>query len=117
MNSGQRTVVVSTGLALAVLAGLLTLLSWDRANQVAGLISALVSVAGLGASVWGLLSSSHGPSIQVSSTGKATASGNGKANTGFISPQGDRISGSIVVNSTGDAESENSDSNTGFRVD
>ncbi len=48
MSGLQRVAACATGVAVAVLAGVFCFLSWDRANQVAGIVSALVSVLALG---------------------------------------------------------------------
>ncbi|MGW4227737.1 hypothetical protein ACWEF9_00360 [Streptomyces sp. NPDC004980] len=114
MSGGRRAVLVSTGLAIAVLAGVLSFLSWDRADQVAGVVSALVGVAALGVSVYAVLAPSRGTSVQVSGTGKAVARGGGDANTGFVAPSGG-ATGSASVSTTGDAEADGGDANTGFR--
>jgi hypothetical protein len=52
MSGSQRLVADVTGLMVAVLAGFFCFLSWDRANQVAGIVSALVSVVALGTGSW-----------------------------------------------------------------
>ncbi|GGJ37571.1 hypothetical protein GCM10010121_055950 [Streptomyces brasiliensis] len=114
MSGRQRWVLVSTGLVLAVLAGALTLLSWDRANQVAGVISALVGVAGLGTSVWAAMAGSGTKSAVISDTGAATSTG-GMANTGFIATSTTETPHSLTVRNTGNAESESGDANTGFQ--
>lgn len=51
VNTGRQAVLMWTGLGVAVLAGVLSFLSWDRADQVAGVVSAVVGVAALGVSV------------------------------------------------------------------
>ncbi|MFG2612679.1 hypothetical protein [Streptomyces anulatus] len=103
-----------TGLAVAVLAGVLSFLSWDRADQVAGVVSAVVGVAALGVSVYGAFSPSRGPDVQVSATGRATSRG-GDANTGFVAPTSTTPPGSVSVSDTGDAEADGGSANTGFR--
>ncbi|MGJ5943334.1 hypothetical protein [Streptomyces caviscabies] len=104
-----------TGLAVAVLAGALSFLSWERADQVAGVISAVVGVAALGVGVYGALGPPRGPDVQVSATGRAVARGGGEANTGFIAPSSPGTSGAVSVSDTGDAEADGGDANTGFR--
>ncbi|MFH8691398.1 hypothetical protein ACH4EC_31575 [Streptomyces anulatus] len=104
-----------TGLAVAVLAGVLSFLSWDRAGQVAGVVSAVVGVAALGVSVYGAFGPSRGPDVQVSATGRATSRGGGDANTGFVAPASTTPPGSVSVSDTGDAEADGGSANTGLR--
>ncbi|NEB40884.1 hypothetical protein G3I54_35415 [Streptomyces sp. SID14515] len=103
-----------TGLAVAVLAGALSFLSWDRADQVAGVISAVVGVAALGVGVYGALGPPRGPDVQVKATGGAMSRG-GEANTGFIAPASTGTPGAVSVSDTGDAEADGGNANTGFR--
>ncbi|WHM35817.1 hypothetical protein [Streptomyces sp. BPTC-684] len=102
-----------TGLVLAGCAGVFSVLSWDRADQVAGVVSALVGIAGLGAAAWAALAGAGGRTVGVSGTGAATARGGGSANTGLIGVPG---SGSTEIGQTGDAHAEGGGSraNTGF---
>lgn len=115
VSSGRRVVLLSTGLAIAVLAGVLSFLSWDRANQVAGVVSALVGVAALGTSVYAVLAPSRGASVQVSRTGKAVATGGGDANTGLVLPSSGGTPASASISDTGDARADGGRANTGFR--
>ncbi|ESU48607.1 hypothetical protein K7395_21380 [Streptomyces filamentosus] len=115
MNRGRRAVLMWTGLAVAVLAGVLSFLSWDRADQVAGVVSAVVGVAALGVGVYGALGPPRGPDVQVSGTGRAVSRGGGEANTGFVSPAPTTAPGSVSVSDTGDAEADGGGANTGFR--
>ncbi|AUG79753.1 hypothetical protein CFP65_5040 [Kitasatospora sp. MMS16-BH015] len=104
-------VLGGTGLAVGVLAGALSFLSWDKANQVAGVVSALVSVAALGVAVWALVASpGGGSSVRVSGTGRATATGGGSANSGVLGA----VSGTVEVDRTGDAQADGGRANTGF---
>ncbi|GGS32110.1 hypothetical protein AB0E75_27975 [Streptomyces griseoviridis] len=104
--------LVTTLLVLAVLAGALSLLSWDRANQVAGMVSAAVGVAALGVGVCTLLVSTGSMSIQVSRTGRATATGGGDANTGAVVSSSD---GAVFVEETGEARADGGSANTAYR--
>ncbi|WP_234473702.1 MULTISPECIES: hypothetical protein [unclassified Streptomyces] len=115
MNRGRRAVLMWTGLGVAVLAGVLSFLSWDRAGQVAGVVSAVVSVAALGVGVYGALGPTRGPDVQVSGTGRAVSRGAGEANTGFVAPSSTSAPGSVSVSGTGDAEADGGSANTGFR--
>ncbi|MFC0845396.1 hypothetical protein ACFH04_17010 [Streptomyces noboritoensis] len=112
MGSGRRVVLAVTGLALAVCAGAFSALSWDRADQVAGVVSALAGIAGLGAAAWAALAGSGGRTVRVSGTGAATARGGGRANAGLIGVPGP---GSTEVDRTGNAhaEGDGSRANTG----
>ncbi|MFE8914540.1 hypothetical protein [Streptomyces globisporus] len=114
MNRGRRAVLMWTGLAVAVLAGVLSFLSWDRADQVAGVVSAVVGVAALGVGVYGALGPPRGPDVQVSATGRAVSRG-GEANTGFVAPASTTAPGSVSVSGTGDAEADGGSANSGFR--
>ncbi|KJY26503.1 hypothetical protein [Streptomyces sp. NRRL S-495] len=105
MSGQQRVVVGVTGLAVGVLAGVFCFLSWDRANQVAGIVSALVAVLALGVAVWTVMAGTGGGSVRVSETGSATAKGQGsRANSGLATSGGTR--GEMVVERTGDVNSE-----------
>lgn len=117
MIGNRKAVLVSTGLAVGAFAGVLSFLSWDRANQVAGVVSALVGVAALGISVFALLAPPPGPSVRVSRTGKAVAGRGGSANTGVISVSGGVATRSVSVVDTGDARADEGSANTGFRRD
>ncbi|MCZ9350965.1 hypothetical protein NGM36_14325 [Streptomyces mutabilis] len=108
----RRAVLVTTVLVLAVFAGALSLLSWDRANQVAGVVSAVVGVAALGVGVCALLAPSGSTSVQVSSTGRATAAGGGDANTGAVASPSDGV---VSVGEAGDARADGGSANTGYR--
>ncbi|UZI30674.1 hypothetical protein [Streptomyces sp. VB1] len=115
MNTGRQAVLMWTGLVVAVLAGVLSFLSWDRADQVAGVVSAVVGVAALGVGVYGALGPPRGPDVRVSATGRATSRGGGDANTGFAAPASATPPGSVSVSDTGDAEGDGGSANTGFR--
>lgn len=114
MNGQQRVVVGATGVAVGVLAGLFCFLTWDRANQVAGLVSALVAVLALGVAVWTVTTGSSSGSVRVSNTGAATAKGPGsRANSGLVTSGDAR--GEVIVEQTGDASSEDGGSvSTGY---
>ncbi|MFJ1934279.1 hypothetical protein ACIOGZ_16695 [Kitasatospora sp. NPDC088160] len=115
VERNRRAIIVATCLAVAVLAGALSFLSWDSANQAAGVVSAVVGVAALGVSVYAVLPSSRGVAVQVSETGKAMVRGSGDANTGFVAPAAGGLPGSVTVRNTGDAEADSGSANTGFR--
>ncbi|MFF8641116.1 hypothetical protein [Streptomyces sp. NPDC015345] len=112
MRGHRRVVLVVTVLVLAVFAGALSLLSWDGANQVAGVVSAVVGVAALGVGVCALLGPSGSASVQVSRTGRATAAGGGDANTGAVASSS---AGVIAVEETGDARADGGSANTGYQ--
>ncbi|MFE2142271.1 hypothetical protein ACFXA3_11080 [Streptomyces sp. NPDC059456] len=114
MSGGRRTVVGVTGLAVAVLAGVLSFLSWDRANQVAGVVSALVGVAALGTAVCTVLLADRSAAVHVSRTGRAVARG-GDANTGVVAPASSAMPGPLSVSDTGDARADGGSANTGYR--
>ncbi|WNE95571.1 hypothetical protein PS467_09610 [Streptomyces luomodiensis] len=113
MSARQRLVAGLTGLAVAVLAGVFCFLSWDRANQVAGIVSALVGVVALGTGVLALISGRDG-AVRVANTGPATAVGVGsQANTG-LSVHGS-VNGGVEVHGTAEARAENGGrANTGY---
>ncbi|MFF6911853.1 hypothetical protein [Streptomyces sp. NPDC012466] len=108
----RRAVLVTTVLVLAVFAGVLSLLSWDRANQVAGMVSAVVGVAALGVGVCALLAPTGSTSVQVSRTGRATATSGGDANTGAVASSS---AGAVSVGETGEARADGGSANTGYR--
>ncbi len=113
MSGRQRLVAGLTGLAVAALAGVFCLLSWDRANQVAGVVSALVGVVALGTGVLALMSGRDGLA-RVANTGPATAVGAGsRANTG-LTAQGS-VHGGMEVDRTAEARAEDGGrANTGY---
>ncbi|MYV55323.1 hypothetical protein [Streptomyces sp. SID3212] len=111
MTNGQRLALGATGLAMGLLAGGFSFLSWERADQLAGVISALVSVAALGVSVWAALAGPGGSSIRVSNTGTASATGGGRANSGAIASV---PPGTVTVEGTGEARADNGSANTGY---
>ncbi|MFD8911703.1 hypothetical protein [Streptomyces sp. NPDC059575] len=111
-GGGRRVVLVTTVLVLTVFAGALSLLSWDRANQVAGVVSAMVGVAALGVGACALLAPSGNTSVQVCRTGRATATGGGDANTGAVASSSP---GAVSVSETGDALADGASANTGYR--
>ncbi|PZT70522.1 hypothetical protein DN402_16895 [Streptomyces sp. SW4] len=98
---------------VAALAGVFCFLSWERANQVAGIVSALVSIGSLGAALWAALATLPGTRVYVSRTGSATARDGGSANTGVITPSTSSAADTIRVDRTGDAESEGGEANSG----
>ncbi|MEV7192209.1 hypothetical protein AB0N81_10400 [Streptomyces sp. NPDC093510] len=112
LRGDRRAVLITTMLVLAVFAGALSLLSWDRANQVAGVVSAVAGVAALGVGVCALLAPSGSTSVQVSGTGRATATGGGDANTGAVTSSS---AGAVSVERTGDARADGGSANTGYR--
>lgn len=114
MTSGQRLALGATGLAVGVLAGGFSFLSWDRVNQFAGVVPALVAVVALGASVWAALAGPSRSSLQVSGTGRATATAGGKANSGAAAPLGGSTAESVVVERTGEARADGGSANTGY---
>lgn len=63
VRGNRRAVLMTTGLALGIVTGALSLLSWERADQVAGVVSAVVSVAALGVGVCALLAPSGRVSV------------------------------------------------------
>ncbi|MFK4107070.1 hypothetical protein ACI2L1_45030 [Streptomyces sp. NPDC019531] len=113
MSGRQRLAVGLTGLTVAVLAGVFCFLSWDRANQVAGIVSALVGVVALGTGVLSLISGRDG-SVRVANTGPATAVGSGShANTG-LTVQGS-VQGGMEVDGTAEARAKDGGrANTGY---
>ncbi|MFD5547252.1 hypothetical protein ACFWJQ_11015 [Streptomyces goshikiensis] len=105
MRYDRRAVLVTTALVLAVFAGALSLLSWERANQVVG-------VAALGVGVCALLAPSGSTFVQVARTGRATATGGGDANTGAVASSS---AGAVSIRETGDARADSGSANTGYR--
>ncbi|MEU0429013.1 hypothetical protein ABZ235_36640 [Streptomyces canus] len=116
MTGMQRVVVMASGLVLGLLAGAICFLTWDRANQIAGIVSAFVGVASLGVALWAAAASaSSGISIRISDTGNAAARGGGSANTGAVIPSGLVGPARVEVTGTGDADAEGGQANTGVR--
>jgi hypothetical protein len=116
--NGRRVVLAATFVAVAVLAGLFTVLRWDVANKVATAVSALAGVAAAGIAVWAALPAfSGGSGVRVSRTGRATAGHGGTANSGVTGPAGSPA-GPVRADRTGDADANGGgDANTGVRLD
>lgn len=113
MNGQQRLAAGLTGMAVAALAGVFCLLSWDRADQVAGIVSALVGIVALGTGVLALMAGRDG-SVRIANTGPARAVGGGsRANTGMTG-QGS-VHGDVEVDGTAQARAEDGGrANTGL---
>jgi hypothetical protein len=116
--SGQRIVILVSGVLVFGLAGVFCALSWTRADELAGIVSALVSIAGLGATVWAALAArtttGAAPRVHVSNTGNASARGSGSANTGVITSPSGTTGGVTSVKRTGDADADDGQANTGI---
>jgi hypothetical protein len=116
--SWQRIVILVSGVLVFGLAGVFCALSWSRADQLAGIVSALVSVAGLGATVWAAIAAGSvagaAPRLRATRTGNASARSSGSANTGVITSASGTTGGTTSVNRTGDAEAEDGQANTGI---
>ncbi|MFF1614165.1 hypothetical protein ACFVYA_40915 [Amycolatopsis sp. NPDC058278] len=112
MNIGRVVLTIS----LLVVAGLglwFALASWDDANKVAAISSALAAVAAVGVAVWAAWRpQSTGRSVRVSDTGKARGN---RAVTG-VSGKADAIGGSVQVKGSGDATASD-DAITGVELD
>ncbi|MFF8731619.1 hypothetical protein ACF073_34785 [Streptomyces sp. NPDC015171] len=104
---------MAADLAIAVFAGVLSFLSWDRADQVAGVVSALAGVAALGAGVYAVLAPAA--AVRVARTGRATSKGRGDANTGLLSSGPAAALGPVSVGDTGDARADGGTANTCVR--
>lgn len=105
MSTAQRVVLVVTGLTVAVLAGLFSFMSWEQADQLSGVISGLVGVAGLGGLIWGVMAPNGRVGIRASRTGRATSVGGGSVNTGVSAPSSATSAG-VEVDRTGDARAD-----------
>lgn len=111
-----RMVLIVTLVAVAVLGVWITVVTWDEANKIAVVASALASVAAVGVAVWAALRGTRSAdSIEVSRTGDAVSKGNGQANTGLSGKV--RRTGSVRVHDTGRAEATGGEANSGFRAD
>ncbi|WP_235437753.1 hypothetical protein [Kitasatospora griseola] len=115
----QRTVIVVTGGAVALFAGVLSFLTWDQANKVSGVVSALVAIAALGAAVAALVPARRPQPgrIEVANTGAAIATGGGSiANTGHQGDGSVPAAGQVRVTGTGEARAEDGGvANSGHR--
>ena len=107
-----RVVLMITCLVVAGLGAWFAVASWDSANKVAVVASALAAVAAVGVAVWaGLRTGGTGGRIVVSDTGDATAGSGGRANTGVRG----RPDASVRVKRTGKAQA-GGDANTGVEA-
>lgn len=114
----RRIVVLLTGLAVAGLCVLLAWMGWTNANTVAAVVSAVVGVATLGATVWSTMQPSlkrPSTSVRVRRTGSASARSRGRANTGVEGATSSRPT--VLVEGSGDAVAAgDGDANTGVRL-
>lgn len=115
--SARRWVVVGTAAVVAVLAMVFAVVRWEDANKIASAVSALAGLASVGVGVWaGLPVVSSGGRVRVSRTGRATARGGGRANTGVAGRAG-ALPEDVRVEQTGDADaSGGGDANTGIQL-
>lgn len=105
---------------MATLAMVFAWVGWDRADQVASVVSSLVGIAALGiaaAAAWPLARGGNQRDVRVGKTGRSVARGQGRANTGIKGRAGN-IAGRVRAKSTGDAEaSGNGEANSGIRLE
>jgi membrane associated rhomboid family serine protease len=102
MKAG-RVALVITYVVVTALGVWFAVASWDDANRVAAVLSALGAVAAVGTAIWAASSSRRpGGSLRVRTTGRASAEPGGKAISGF-STNARSFSGSVTVTGTGDA--------------
>ncbi|MFJ8979919.1 hypothetical protein [Streptomyces sp. NPDC102282] len=99
-------------LVLAVFAGVLSLLRWGRANQVAGVVSALVGVGTLGTGVGALLAPSETTLVHVTRTGGASATGGGDANRGAVVSSS---AGAVSIRKIGASQADSGSASTGYQ--
>ncbi|GAA4365627.1 hypothetical protein GCM10023088_11240 [Actinomadura verrucosospora] len=110
--SNGRWVLVATCLGVTVLAVVLAVLEWDRANKLATSVSALAGVAAVGVAVWAVLARSSRAQVRVRDSGRAVATRGGRASTGVRSPASEPSD--AIVEHSGDAEaSDNGQASTG----
>lgn len=103
VNMGRVALIVSC-VVVAALGVWFAIASWEDANKLAAVASALGTVAAVGVSVWAALRTPQPrESLTVSDTGHATADGGGRAVTG-LSGQANRVDGPVRVERTGKAD-------------
>jgi hypothetical protein len=111
-------VIIVTGVATVGLCVTFAWIGWTNANDVAAVVSTVVGVVALGATVWAGLrqapESRARDSLRVSRTGTATAAKGGMVNTGVAGRRAHGVDG--VAEDTGDA-SGSGNANTGIRLD
>lgn len=113
--TARRVVVLVTCVVVAGLAGLFSVNSWTKANQIATVVSALVGAAALGVAVlttWHV----HGSGPRALRTGRASATGAGSsANTGI---RGRSVrAGAVHVERSGDAHAaDGGEANSGAEL-
>ena len=119
MMKMRRTVLALTGAVVAVLTGLLSILRWDDASQIASAVSAVAAVASLGVAVCATLPRSRDRAqpeerIRLARTGAVRVGTGGTASTGLIGSAA-AIRGAEVED-TGEVEAgDGCDVNTGVR--
>lgn len=110
-----RVVLIVTLFAVSALGVWIAVVTWDEANKIAVVTSALAAVAAVGVAVWAALRGARSTSsIDVSRTGDAVSTGGGRANTGFRGKA--RRTSSVRVRDTGRAEADGGDANTGVQA-
>lgn len=111
----QTLVLILTAAVVACLGAWFVLASWDHANRVATVLSALGALAAIGVAIWAALrGSSVRSSINAKGTGDATAMGSSSANTGIRVSKSDH-SGRMEVKDTGKARADDGgDANSGI---
>lgn len=100
MKPRRHTVLLITGLLVAVLATSFVVLRWDSADRIATAVSALAGLAGVGVALWAALPGARS-GVRARQTGATRARGSGYANSGIDAPSGDATP--IEVSRTGDA--------------
>lgn len=112
--TARRVVLLVTCAVVAGLAVLFVVMRWDRANQIAVVVSALAAVAAVGVAVWAALPSQAGTTVVAHGTGDAVAGNGGTANSGVTAPV-TGLRGRVKAKRTGKADaSRGGDANTGI---
>ncbi|MFE5375678.1 hypothetical protein [Streptomyces mirabilis] len=116
VSRNRKITVLVVAVALTVSTPFFWLLDSPDTGQ---LVAASVQGAtGIAALVWALMQSSASlqPAVAVADTGKAKATGGGRASTGVRGPQ-DAASGPIRAERTGDATADGPDSSASTGID
>ena len=75
----KRVVLIATGILVALVAGVFSTISWDRASQVASVLSAVIAIVSLSATIIQIIPTGHSAPISVKNSGSARANNDGIA--------------------------------------
>ncbi|MBN1172723.1 MAG: hypothetical protein JXA67_11165 [Micromonosporaceae bacterium] len=118
MTTPQRWTVGITIIVTLALGGVFAVVGLVKGNALAGIVSAVVAVLGLGLSIFIAGRPAGCSTVVVRRTGKVVQTGDGRAvaNTGFTGGEGGRRRANVDLRNTGSVQQSGSDThaNTGI---